>query len=104
MDAVNEKSTSYLQVDFKDANGSPSAPSQVDYIVSDEVSGTVIRSNGSVAAGVSVVIVLDESDNTILNNEGKHEIRIVTVLATYGVADKLNQAFRYELINLAVVP
>ena len=103
MESVNEKSTSYVKVDFKDKDGNPSAPLTVDYKVHDEASGTVLRADGSVPAAASVVIALDDTDNTILNTEGKHEVRVVTVLATYGANDNLNKAFRYELVNLHVV-
>jgi len=103
MDSVNEKSTAYIDVSFEDATGAPAVPSTVAYTVIDEASGTVIRNNGTVAAASSVVITLNNSDNTILDNTNAAEIRVVTVTATYGSGDTLNKVFKYELVNLQAI-
>lgn len=103
METVNEKTTSYLKVDFKDKDGNPTVPSSILYSVMDKASGTVVRSDTAIGAASSITIALDSTDNTILNVLNKIETRVVTVKASYGATDKFNDDFEYELVNLAQV-
>lgn len=103
MDTVNEKTTSYLKVDFKDKDGLPTVPQAVTYSVMDKDSGTVIRPDTVIGAASSITITLDSTDNTILNSSAKTETRVITVKSSYGATDKFNDDFEYELVNLAQV-
>lgn len=103
MESVNEKNTSYLKVDFKDKDGLPAVPLSVLYSVMDKASGTVIRADTSISAAASITITLTATDNTIQNVANRTETRVVTVKATYGAGDLMNEDFEYELVNLAQV-
>lgn len=103
MDTVNEKTTSYLKVDFKDKDNLPTVPQSILYSVMDKASGTVIRADTAIAPLSTITITLDATDNTIQNPLNKTETRVVTVKASYGSTDKFNDDFEYELVNLTQV-
>lgn len=104
MESVNEQTTSYLDVTFRDRDGTPSSPSSATYTVTDAATGTVLRTATAInPIAAQVTITLTPEDNTIVNAAKKAEIRIVTIESTYGASDELNDEFRYELVNLNVV-
>lgn len=100
VDVVKERTTAYLTVAFKDKTGAGAAPSAVSYSVYDMTSGTELRAATAVSPAASVEIVLNAVDNVIVSASNARERRRVTVKATYGVDDELNDQFEYYVQNL----
>lgn len=103
MEQVNERSTAYLTVTFRDKAGAVAAPSTVTYSIHDVQSGAAIRAATPVSAGGSVEIVLTPADNAILSANSEKELRRVTIEATYGAEDAVRAQFLYYVKNLRAV-
>jgi hypothetical protein len=103
MEQVNERSTAYLTVTFRDKAGATAAPSTISYQVEDVDSGVAIRAATAVAPAESVEIVLAPSDHVILGNGFRDERRCVTVEATYGADDAVRSQVVYRVVNLRAV-
>lgn len=97
---LNERSTGYLTVTFLDKDGLPAAPASLSYRIDDLMSGTEIRGETTIGSGASVEIVLSPSDNLIVNAARPEENRIVTISASYGVDDEINDEYEYQVLNL----
>jgi hypothetical protein len=103
MEHVNERSTAYLSVTFRDKDSVEQAPSAVTYRVDDVDSGAEIRESTSIAAAGTVQITLTPSDNVIVGENHEKELRRVTVEATYGADDAVREQFLYAVKNLRAV-
>lgn len=104
VDVVNERTTAYLTVSFKDKTGALVAPSTVTYSVYCMTNNQELRAATSLGAASTIEIVLGASDNAIVNQANGRERRRVTVKSTYGVADELNDQFEYYVQNLERAP
>jgi len=103
MDSVNEKTTSYLTVAFKDKDGNAQSPDSVTYSVFCETTNTEIRPATSITSSTTIEIELDTTDNTIQDDTNKTEVRLVTIIAVYDSTRQITREFRYELVNLREV-
>lgn len=103
MNQINEGTTGYLTVTFKDKSGAEEAPASASYRIDDVATGAVIRSPTALAAAGTVEITLTPADNRILNASLKSEMRRVTVVAGYGVSDQVTSEYVYRVNSLSGV-
>lgn len=103
MDAVNERSTAYLTVTFRDKAGAAQAPASASYHIDDVGSGLEVRGHTPLTAAATAEITLTPADNALRNQAASYEERRVTVEAEYGAGDAVRAEFRYRVINLAGV-
>jgi len=97
---INEESTAYLTVTFKDKTGAASQPTTSRYRIDDVQSGAQIRNWTALAPTAGVVeIILTVADNTILNPLAPSEGRVVKVEGTYGADDQVEDVFVYRIKN-----
>ena len=102
-DQVNEQSTAYLAVTFKNKAGAAEAPASASYRIDDLATGEPVRAETSLPATGTVEIKLTPADNTILNPLNRYEHRQVTVIGLYGEDDAVRAEFLYRVINLSKV-
>lgn len=100
---VNEGTTAYLSVSFKDKASSDETPVAISYRIDDVRSGTEIRDSTAVTAASTAEITLSPADNRILNTTQNYEARRVTVVATYGADDQVTAEYIYRVVSLAGV-
>ncbi len=98
---VNEESTSYLTVDFKDKADALEAPASVSYRIDCLTSGQEIQGDTSITPLASVEIEIDPALNAIQDANNAREWRRVTVTATYGPNDQINDQFDFYLRNMS---
>lgn len=98
---VNEESTAFLTLNFKDKDGQPEQPAEIKYWIHDLFSGEEVRGETTVQPANSVEITLSVSDNTLINDTNKREGRLVTIEATYGANEKQTGQFHYNIKPLA---
>lgn len=104
LEQVNEQSTAYLAVTFRDKAGAAQAPSSASYCIDDVASGQEVRGDTVISApGSTVEITLSPADNTLRNEAAAYEKRRVTVTALYGADDAVRSEYVYRVINLAGV-
>ncbi len=105
LEQVNERSTAYLTVTFRDKAGAAQAPASAAYRIDDVGSGQPVRGDTAISApGSAVEIVLTTADNAIRNAAAGYERRRVTVTAEYGAGEAVRAEYVYRVINLAGVP
>ena len=104
VDVVKERTTAYLTVTFRDKAGTAVAPAAATYSVYDMTTGTEIRAATAISPAPSVEITLGATDNAIQNPGNARERRRVTVRATFGADDELNDEFEYYVQNLERAP
>jgi hypothetical protein len=105
MEQVNEQSTAYLTLAFKDKAGALQIPVSATYRIDDAGSRQAVRAPTSISPVAGTVeIKLTPSDNTILNTVGVNDFRIVTVVASYGTDDQLVSEYQYEVLSLPYYP
>jgi hypothetical protein len=104
LDEVKELTTAYLTVTFKDKDGAQVAPSSILWRLDDVATDGQIVGDTVIAAAAQIEIQLDATYNAIINAANKRERKRVTVKATYGAGDTLNDEFLYRVINLTKVP
>lgn len=103
LDEVNERSTSFITVTFKDEDGNPVTPDAATYRL-DNVSRPITAilpatSFPSLATSVDIEITSDQ--NQIFRNRNKEEIREMTVEFDYDSGTKHGTAkYRYKVLNL----
>lgn len=104
LESVNERSTAYLTVTFRDKAGAEQAPASASYRIDDAGSGQAVRAATPIMApGSTVEITLTPDDNRLLDEANPYERRRVTVAAEYGAADAVNVEYVYQVIGLAGV-
>lgn len=103
-DQVNEQTTAYLSITFRDKTGAVQAPVSVSYRIDDVSSGRAVREDTEVAPNGTVEIVLTPSDNTMIDPLLPREQRRVTIVARYGNDDGIRSHFVYLVNNLPGVP
>jgi len=100
IDNVNEESTAYLTVTLLDKDGAEEAPSSATYRIDCLTNGQEIRDDTALTPAASIEITLGAADNAIINQENTTERRLVTVTASYGADDELNDEYEYNVKNL----
>lgn len=100
--SVNEGTTAYLAVAFKDKAGAPATPTAVEYRIDCLTSSRSVRSLTTVAAAASIEITLEPIDNLIFDASSTIERRRVTVVARYGAGstDQVTGEHDYDVRNL----
>ncbi|MCU0918727.1 MAG: hypothetical protein MUF16_00065 [Burkholderiaceae bacterium] len=100
-DVVNERTTAYLRVAFRDKDGTLAAPSAVVYRVDCLTTGQSIVPLTAVPPSSEIEVTLTADDNAMRNPSNVAELRRVTVVATYNSsADKLSAQFDYGVKRL----
>lgn len=103
VETINEGSTAYLAISFKDKNGGLKAPSSVSYRVDCLSNDQEIRADTAIQPDESIEIRLTPTDNQILNQANTKEKRLVTIKAVYGTDDAVNDEYKYNVRNLKKV-
>lgn len=104
MNTVNEGTTAYLTVSFKDQAGNPLAPSSATWQVHDMRSGQVMQAETPIAGlGAEVTVTIPPAVNAIVKSANPKEVRRVTIQAVYGSGQAINDQFDYTVINLSFV-
>lgn len=103
MQTVNEGSTAYLTITFKDKTGTPQVPSSITYRIDCMTSGLQVLADTPVTPASSVEITLTPSQNAMLVSGNVRETKRVTVKTLYGISDALNDQYDYQVINLPYV-
>lgn len=104
MEKVNEGTTSYLTVTFKDKAGVAQTPASATWEVIDLLSGTVKLSPTAITPAGTVELTVPASVNSIVDDANPEEVRRVIVKATYAADDKVNSQYDYAVVNLSKVP
>lgn len=101
METVNDGSTAYLVASFLNKSGVAEAPDAISYSVRDLYSGLELRASTTVAPSATIEIELSPTDNRIIRQSYTREMRLVIVVATFGVGDVLKSVHRYWVRNVA---
>ena len=103
MEVINEGTTAFLTVAFKNPAGVTVAPSAISYRVDCLTTGGSLRAATSVSPAPTVEIELDEAiDNVILGSDA-YERRRVTITANYGSGYQAIDYHDYLLKNLKFI-
>lgn len=100
MEAINEKSTAYLTVNFLDKTGAAAVPSSAWYRIDCLMTGEAVRASTALSAASSVEITLNKDDNTMRNPGNPTETRRVTISAVFGAGDEFHDQYDYSVVNL----
>lgn len=100
MQRVNEGSTAYLTVDFLDKAGLPAVPSSVSYSIYCLTNRQEVRAATAVTPAAQVEITLTPADTAIIDAGNPVEVRRVTVSATYGGGEAVNDDYDVAVDNL----
>lgn len=104
MQTINERTSAWLTVAFKDKAGALAVPTSVSYRIDCLTTGIVMKADTSVAAASSVEIALSATVNAINTQTNVREQRRVTVTAQYGDnTDQIVAEFDYFVRNLQLV-
>jgi len=103
MNTINEGTTGYLTITFRDKGGSDESPASASYRIDDVTTGGAIRIATSLAPAPTVEITLTPVDNRILNTKNSHETRRVTIVAIYGANDQVTSEYLYRINSLVGV-
>ena len=100
---VNENSTAYLTLTFKDKNGNLATPQTIVYTIHCLTNDQEIKGDTNVVPGSSVEITITPSENAIIDSSNKYERKMVTVTATYNDNDEITAAYEYKVLNLRYI-
>ena len=104
IEKVNEGSTAYLTISFKDKDGNALIPSSATWQVHDMRSGPVMQEEAQILGLSSeTVITIPPAVNAIVRSGNPKEVRRVTIKAAYGTGQAINAEYDYTVINLAFV-
>lgn len=101
--AINEGTTCYLTVTFKDKAGVSSAPTSATWQAIDLGTGNELQAATALSVAASVEITIPASVNNVVNEDNPVETRRVIIKASYGSDDKLNGSYDYQVKNLSKV-
>lgn len=105
LETFNEGSTGYITLYFYDGDDVPAAPDSFQYRIDCETTGAAIRAWTTVnAPGNTYRLTLTAADTAIQNAGNDTEQRRITVSASYGASDKLNDEVFYAVKNLTHIP
>ena len=100
---INEGSSAFLTVTFKDQTGAGVTPTSAAYRLDN--SGVQVRAwEAFTPASSSHIIEITGAENAILNPELATETMAVTVRWTYGTGSTGSEAFEYVIKNLRYNP
>ena len=104
MDTINENTTGYLTVEFRDKRNRLAAPSAVTYRIDCLTTGVEVKPWTAIDPAASIEIVISPTENAILGSE-ERERRVVTIVAAYGSGsdDQATDDFSYDVRNLRYV-
>jgi hypothetical protein len=100
MDTIKEQTTATLEFAFYDENAAAVIPDNGSFQLYDKFSGTAIR-NGSIS-GLAATMDFDltTTDNTLLDQTARYEIRVLEVEYTY--TTKTGRGlYEYKVENLS---
>lgn len=101
MEEVNEKSTYVVKLSFKDENGVAVTPDSLTYRLDDESSGEEIIEDTVVVPGTTYYNLTISSDsNSILNDDKKFEIKVLSASFTYSTTKVGTAEHKYKVLNL----
>lgn len=103
MVTVNEGSTAYLTVTFRDKSGALAAPSSLSYRIDCLITGQVVRADTALTPADTVEITLTPADMAIITASNSRETKRVTVKAGYGASDAVNGEYELIVKNLGGV-
>ena len=106
MKIVNERTTVVLLMKFTDENKLAVTPDNGEYQITDELTGTVLTSWAPFSpTTTSYSLVIDQTNNRILDDTNESEVRIISVVTRYASSTRqCTEEFRYEVKNLVSVP
>lgn len=104
MEVINEGTTHYLTVEFRDKANVLAAPTGIFYRIDDVLSGDAVLADTAIGAASSVEITITPTQNAIINPFNPTEVKRVTVKATYAGSEAINDEFEYAVFNLRRVP
>jgi hypothetical protein len=102
---VNEKSTSLLTFSFFDEIEAAVAPTTVQYRIDDLHSGTAILALTTLTGPFTATldIVITSAQNALVLQTHTFEMRLVTVIFTYGGSKQGTGEYKYLVKNLSGV-
>jgi hypothetical protein len=101
---INERSTRWLTIAFKDRDGAAAVPGSASYRIDCLSTGTEIRADTALPAGASPEITLTPDDTAIVDDANRTERRLMTVHASFGVDDEINEYYLFDVRNLRKAP
>lgn len=101
---VNEGSTAYLPIEFRDKSGALAVPASISYRIDCATTGEAIRAPSAVTPASSIELTLTPQDNRIVTASNRAERRRVTITAAYGADDAATGDFEYDVRNLSYAP
>ena len=102
-DIINENSTGYATATFLNKDGGAVSPVSAVYQIDCITTGTAIRASTPLTPAPAIEITLDANDTAIIDDCNQYEKRLVTVTATYGLGDTINETYTYLVKNLKFV-
>lgn len=101
---VNENSTRYLDITFKDETGALAAPNLVKYRVDCITTGTAVKPLTTVnAPGSTMRITLKKTETAIITDTNSQELKRVSIIAEYGTGDEENDEYDFYVKNLTYI-
>lgn len=100
VDQVNEKSTCWITIAFKDKDGNAATPSAIHYRIDDAQTGTNIIPETQVGGVASLELEVAASKNAIINDRRSLERHRLTVRAVFGADDEHNAQYEFDIVNL----
>lgn len=98
---VNEKSTAYLTVSFKDKTGALATPVWASWQVHDPEDNSVLLIETSISSlSSSVELTLTSAINTFINPTHAEEVRRVTIKSSGTSSSVANSEYDYNIVNL----
>jgi hypothetical protein len=105
MKQLNERTTAFLKLTFKDKVGKAVIPISGRYQVSDMDSKTVILSWVDFVPTASThELTIKEEHNRILDLDKTTETRAITVVVQYALGGQTPVEYLYEIVNLYSLP
>ncbi len=100
---INEGSSAFLTITFKDQTGAGVTPTSAAYRLDN--AGTQAKDwEAFTPSSSSYIIEITGAENAILNPELAQEIMTVTVRWTYGIGSSGTESFEYVIKNLRCNP
>ena len=101
LSTINEGSTGYLTIAFKDNAGVAVVPTTAQYRVDCITTGVALRALTSLTPASSIQVILTATDTAIQQQTNVQELKRVTVLANYGGTDNDNETYDFFVNNLS---
>jgi hypothetical protein len=104
MDRINEDSKHNVRVTFKDEDGRPYVPTTIHYRIDcDTTKQQVLGVTEFTPVGSSVTIPVTPSQNAIIKDANKRELKTMKVFADYGTDDQVTEVVQWYVRNLSGV-